>query len=88
MHTTQATTECKQQIFGFQELGGRRVEADFTGGYLSSDSGVLLLSEVDRACALCEKLARCFTDYREQDYVEHALPVLLRQRIFGPGAGL
>ena len=87
MHTAQATTECKQQTFGFQQLGSRRVEADFTGGHLSSDGGVLLLSEVDRACALCEKLAACFTDFREQDYVEHALPVLLRQRILGLALG-
>lgn len=87
MHTTQATTECKQQTFDFQELGSRRVEADFTGGHLSSDGGVLLLREVDGASALCERLAGCFTDFRDQDYVEHALPVMLRQRILGLALG-
>jgi hypothetical protein len=87
MHTTQATTECKQQTFDFQELGSRRVEVDFTGGHLSSDGGVLLLREVDASMRLCEKLAQCFTDFRDQDYVEHALPVLLRQRILGIALG-
>jgi hypothetical protein len=81
MHTTQATTECKQQSFDFQGLGSRRVEADFTGGHLSSDGGSLLLREVDRSERLCEQLAGCFTDYRDQALIEHELSVLLRQRI-------
>jgi hypothetical protein len=81
MHTTQATTECKQQSFDFQGLGSRRVEVDFTGGHLSSDGGSLLLREVDRTTQLCDQLARCFTDYRDQELIEHELPVLLRQRI-------
>lgn len=81
MHTTQATTECKQQSFDFQGLGNRRVEADFTGGHLSSDGGSLLLREVDRAAQLCDRLAGCFTDWRDQELIEHELPVLLRQRI-------
>ena len=57
-------TQCKQQTFGFQALGSRRVEADFTGGHLSSDGGVLLLREMDRHMGLCDKLARCFADTR------------------------
>ena len=81
MHTTQATTECKQQIFDFQGLGSRRVEADFTGGHLSSDGGSLLLREADRATRLCDELAKCFSDYRNQELIEHELPVMLRQRI-------
>lgn len=40
-------TERIQQTFGFQELGRRKVEADFCGGNLSADGGVVLLREVD-----------------------------------------
>ena len=87
MHTTQATTDCYQQSFDFQGLGSRRVEVDFSGGHLSSDGGCLLLREADRAERLCEQLAECFTDAREQRYVEHALPVMLRQRILGIALG-
>lgn len=87
MHPAQATTECKQQTFNFQALGSRRVEVDFTGGHLSSDGGVLLLREVDQATRLCEKLAACFTDHRDPRFVEHALPVMLRQRILGIALG-
>lgn len=87
MHTTQATTDCRQQSFDFQGLGGRKVEADFSGGYLSSDGGGLLLREMERSQRLCEQLAGCFSDLREQRFVEHELPVMLRQRIFGLALG-
>ena len=87
MHPTQATTVCNQQTFAFQGLGSRRVEADFSGGHLSSDGGCLLLREMDRAQRLCEQLAGCFTDFREGRFVEHELTVMLRQRILGLALG-
>lgn len=80
-------TECCQQTFGFQALGSRRVEADFSGGHLSSDGGVLLLRETDRRLGLCDKLARCFSDTRDGRFVEHALPVMIRQRLPGLAPG-
>jgi hypothetical protein len=63
------------------------VEADFTGGHLSSDGGVLLLREVDRGMGLCDKLARCFTDHRNPNFIEHQLGVMVRQRVFGLALG-
>ena len=36
---------------------------------------------------LCSQLADCFTDFRDQDFVEHDLDVLLRQRILGLALG-
>ena len=87
MHPTQATTVCNQQSFPFQALGSRRVEADFSGGFLSSDGGSLLLREMDRREGLCEQLAGCFTDFRDAHFVEHELPVMLRQRILGLALG-
>lgn len=80
-------TECCQQTFGFQALGSRRVEADFSGGHLSSDGGALLLREMDRRDGLCEKLARCFSDARNQAHVEHSVPVMVRQRVLGLALG-
>ena len=87
MHPTQATTPCYQQTFEFQGLGTRNVVTDFSGGHLSSDGGCLLLREVDRVSGLCGKLAACFTDRRDQKFTEHALPVMLRQRIMGIALG-
>jgi len=40
-------SDCIQQTFLFASCGKRRVEADFKGGEVSSDGGLLLLREVD-----------------------------------------
>lgn len=81
MHTTQAGDECIQESFDFQDLGGRRVVADFSGGVISSDGGALLLREMDRVAGLCRRVAGCFTDGRDARFVEHDLKVLIAQRI-------
>ena len=57
--------------------------ADFSGGFLSSDGGVLLLRQVDRSIGLTRGLARCFSDGRDQRFVEHSAEQLVAQRIYG-----
>lgn len=80
-------TECRQQTFGFQALGSRKVEADFTGGHLSTDGGALLLAQLDDKLGLCDKLAACFADRRNVEFVEHSVPHMIRQRLFGLALG-
>lgn len=87
MEATQAQTPCNHQTFSFQALGSRKVEADFSGGYLSSDGGSLLLREVDRNHSFTSSLAKCFTDLRCQPLVEHKLKHLLAQRIHALSLG-
>ncbi len=65
----------------FQGLGSRQVVADFSGGTLSSDGGVLLLRQVDRNLGLTQTLAQCFGDQRQQVFVDHSVRQLLTQRI-------
>ena len=77
-------TDCKQQVFQFQGLKSRKVTADFTGGYLSSDAGGgLFLREVESRHGIIEELSECFVDGRDQRYVEHSVKELLAQRING-----
>jgi len=71
----------------FQELGGRKVVADFSGGTLSSDGGVLLVRRVDLSLGLTRRLADCFDDGRNPVFVEHWLPELLAQRIYAAALG-
>src|SRR5437867_1599157 len=71
----------------FDDLGPRRVQADFSGGTLSSDAGALLLRQVDRSLGLTQSLALCFGDGRNPFWVEHSVPELLRQRIYGTALG-
>jgi hypothetical protein len=85
--TASSATDCKEQPLLFQDLGRRKVVADFTGGTLSSDGGVLLLREVDAHLRLTQGLAECFEDARRQVFVDHLLPELLAQRIYGLALG-
>ena len=80
-------TECTQQTFEFQDLGKRKVVADFLGGNVSADGGVVLLREIDSHTGMIGQLAACFTDHRCPALIEHRLPELLRQRIFGMAMG-
>jgi hypothetical protein len=56
--TASSSTECKEQPLLFQDLGSRQVVADFSGGTLSSDGGVLLLRQVDARLGLTHHLAQ------------------------------
>ncbi|RYD79951.1 MAG: IS1380 family transposase [Verrucomicrobiaceae bacterium] len=71
----------------FQDLGARKVVADFSGGYLSTDAGGLLLKSIDRGLGVIAKLATCFRDGRDARYVEHGVEELLAQRIYGQALG-
>jgi hypothetical protein len=75
------------QTFLFDDLGSRRVQADFSGGTLSTDAGALLLRQVDTHLGLSAELALCFYDSRDQAWVDHSVQELLRQRIFGTALG-
>ena len=71
----------------FTPLGARQIAVDFSGGTLSSDGGVLLLRQVDAHLGLIRTLAECFTDTRQQVFVDHSVPQLLAQRIYGLALG-
>jgi hypothetical protein len=85
--TASSRTDCKGQPLLFQDLGSRQVVADFSGGTLSSDGGVLLLRQVDTNLGLTLALAGCFEDRRQQVYVDHSVQQLLAQRIYGLALG-
>lgn len=70
-----------QQAFHFEGLGSRRVQADFSGGHLSSEGGALLLRQINRGLGMARRLAGCFHDARNQDYVDHSVEELLSQRL-------
>jgi hypothetical protein len=85
--TASSKTDCKEQPLLFQDLGSRKIVADFSGGTLSSDGGALLLRQVDANLGLTLALAQCFKDHRQQVYVDHAVQEMLAQRIYGLGLG-
>ncbi len=81
------TTQCMPPTLTFQPLGSRAVGVCFDGTTVTSDAGDLLLREVEAQFHFIDQFARCFTDHRDPDQVEHTLPELLKQRLFGLGLG-
>ena len=84
------TTDCTEPRLRcpWPNGGGRRwIEADFTGGTLTSDAGALLLGRADQALDLARQLASCFTDHRNPARVVHALSTLVGQRLMGLALG-
>ena len=75
------------QSLPFDDLGTRQVQADFSGGHLSSDGGVLLLRQVDQGLGLSRALAQCFKDTRQQVFVDHSVEELLAQRLHALALG-
>jgi Transposase DDE domain group 1 len=63
------------------------VVADFDGGRISSDGGLLLLREVAQRSGLLECFARCFSDYRDPRLIEHQVGELVAQRVLALAQG-
>jgi hypothetical protein len=80
---TPTKTECSAQIYSFGQLERRQVVADFSGGQITSDGGLILVAEIDRRYQISERVAACFTDQREPGRVQHELSDLVAQRLYG-----
>jgi len=80
-------TQCSADLFAFAPVEGRRVEAGFDGGAITSDAGALLLGAADQAIGLVGRFAACFTDARRPDLIEHEVATLVGQRVFGIALG-
>jgi Transposase DDE domain group 1 len=80
-------TDCNQGKIEFPGFGGRKIEAAFRGGEVSSDGGLLLLRQVDRWLGLTKQLGQVLPDQRNPDRITHPLETLLQQRIYGLALG-
>ena len=76
---------CGQLTFSFRQ--STRVVADFKGGLISSDAGLLPLRELDDRLGWTAAVVACLTDSRDPGKTRHDLPTLLRQRLFALIAG-
>ena len=84
---TPSSIENISNQFNFGSIKGRKVIADFTGGIITSDAGIILLAELDKKLQITARFAQCFRDYRDSSYVEYSVHQLLAQRVYGISLG-
>src|SRR5580700_7945954 len=71
----------------FPLLPRKQICANFDGGEMTSDAGLLFIAQADRKLRLIEQLAAQIWDPREPGKVRHSIEDLLRERIFALAAG-
>ncbi len=76
-------TNCTREVVEFPALKRRTMQADFKGGHITSDGGVLLLRQVDRRMGLTKEVDKVIPESRDPRYIQHSQLSLLRQRIYG-----
>jgi hypothetical protein len=80
-------TECWTGQLEFPSLAGKAVVVEFTEPEASSDSGWLLLREVDGGLGVTRRLAKCLDDERDPHKVRHEMESLVLQRVLQIAAG-
>jgi len=79
--------EDTQETLFFDNIRGKHIGADFGGGTVTSDAGVLLLRQAERRCGIIAAMASVLHDRRHRSYVQHPLRRLLAQRIYQIACG-
>lgn len=74
--------KCTADELDFGRIKRRRITANFAGGALSSDGGLMLLRQVDRKIGLSAAAAAVVHDPRHPDLITHSLRDLIAQRLY------
>lgn len=80
-------TKSETEQLTFTSIKGRQVSADFRGGAVSSDGGLLIMREVDLKLGLVSAIAARLSEPRASGKVRHENETMLRQRVMGLMAG-
>ncbi len=67
---TPSSTESISERLSFGKIKGREVIANFDGGRISSDAGIVLIAELDKKLKITAHFAECFQDHRNLSYVD------------------
>jgi hypothetical protein len=68
-------------------VAGKPMHAAFDGGRLTSDTGVLVLADIERRLGIAERLACCIADPRSPERIHHTLSDMIRFRVLLIAAG-
>lgn len=86
MKETAMTQNTKQKMI-FKGIFQKKVIADFDGGDVSSDGGLLFLREVEEQNKIIQSIVNVISDKRHPGYVKHQYLHLLKQRVFQIASG-
>ena len=75
-------TQTQSEKFNFGRIGRKPIVANFDGGDLGSDGGLLLLKSLDEKIGLTRAAARAVVDPRNPDLIEHPMQSLIAQRVY------
>ena len=78
---TPAVTNPMLPLPGLSPVGAKKVIAQFDGGLLSSDAGVLVLREVEQRLRVAERMAACIVDPRAPEQITHTLADIICFRL-------
>ena len=79
-------TDCREQLtFDFHRR--QAMVADFDGGLITSEAGLLPIRQLDQRLGWSAAVADVLDDARQPGKVTHALPAIVRQRLFALIAG-
>lgn len=82
-----AMTEYTNQMMFFKGLFHKKIQVDFNGGQITSDTGVLFLREIEEKIGIIKKIASAIEDKRHPGYIKHDITQLLTQRVFQIACG-
>ena len=67
----------------FDFEGSRTVQIEVSDAPLTTDAGLLLFRQLDEQLRITEQFAAVLHDDRDPEQIEHTVPQLLRQRVYG-----
>jgi len=75
-------TKFTKQLLLFKPISDKKIQADFDGGEVSSDAGLLFLRETEAKHGIIRRMANILRDRRHRSYISHQVVELLKQRVF------
>jgi len=80
-------TERTTERIDFARAGRKDVVADFNGGRITSDAGMLLLREVERGLRLFDRIDALIRDPRDPRWIIHEQRTMIAQRVAAIACG-
>ena len=62
---TPSSSQSLPNQLNFGNFKGKNIIANFEGGKITSDAGIIFMAELDKKLKITSQFAECFRDYRD-----------------------